>query len=65
MVAHLLEIWTALVTWLTTNLTSVQSIFYTAESGFTLMGTLTAIGVAVSIVFVLIGTIANYVRLRG
>ena len=65
MVAHLLEIWTALVNWLTTNLTSVQSIFYSAETGFTLMGTLTAIGVAVSIVFVLIGTIANYVRLRG
>ena len=65
MVAHLLEIWTALVQWLTTNLTSVQSIFYSAETGFTLMGTLTAVGVAVSIVFVLIGTIAIYVRLRG
>lgn len=65
MVAHLLEIWTALVGWLTDNLTTVQDIFYSATDGFTLMGTLTAIGVAVSIVFVLIGTIANYVRLRG
>ena len=65
MVEHLLAIWTSLVTWLTTNLTKVQDIFYSSESGFTLMGTLTAIGVAVSIVFVLIGTIANFVRLRG
>lgn len=60
----------AVFTWLKTAITSVLSVFYTAGSGdtggqLTFLGVLALIALAISIFFLLVGLIQNFLHLRG
>ena len=55
----------AVFTWLSTALSSVIDIFYVAETGFTFLGVLALIALAISIFFLIIGVISNFLHLRG
>lgn len=69
MTATLIEsitaVWQAILTWFTTALGSIQTVFYNTESGLTFMGVLAVISVAIGIVFLLVGVIQNFLHLRS
>lgn len=64
-VSAIVEVWTAIVTWMTTNLASVQTVFYNAETGLTFMGVLAALAVGIAVTLLLVGIIQNFLRLRS
>lgn len=60
----------AVFTWLKTAITSVISVFYTAGTGeaagqLTFLGVLALVALAISIFFLLVGLIQNFLHLRG
>ncbi len=66
MIAAITSVWTAVMEWISTSLGSVQELFYdNSTSALTFLGTLSVIGVAIAIVFLLIGVIQNFLHLRG
>lgn len=65
MVAHMTEIFSEVFTWITSAMQSVLGVFYNAETGFTVLGILAIIALAISIFFLLVGVISNFLHLRG
>lgn len=70
MVGAITQVWTEIMTWITTALGSIQDVFYTAGTGgeageLTFLGVLAVIGVAIGIAFLIIGVIQNFLRLRS
>ena len=70
MTGAITTVWTAIMTWITTALGSVQTIFYTAgtngaDGSLTFLGTLAVIGVAIGVCFLIIGVVQNFLRLRS
>ena len=64
MIGAITEAWTEIMTWITTSLNSVQTVFYGAD-GLTFLGTLAVVGVAIGISFLVIGVVQNFLKLRG
>lgn len=64
MVSAITTVWTEIMTWITTSLASVQSVFY-AENALTFLGVLAVISVAIGVAFLVIGVIQNFLKLRG
>ena len=64
MIGAITETWTAVMTWITTALASVQTVFY-AENQLTFLGVLAVISVAIGIAFLIIGVVQNFLKLRG
>lgn len=64
MIGSITQIWTSLMEWITTNLTSVQTIFY-ADGALTFLGTLSVVGVGIGVVLLLVGIVQNFLHLRG
>lgn len=65
MISGITEVWTEMMTWITTSLASVQTVFYSAESGLTFLGTLAIVSVAIGIGFLIIGVVQNFLKLRS
>lgn len=57
-------VWDKIMEWITTSLASVQTVFY-AEGSLTFLGVLAVIGVAIGVVFLIIGVVQNFLHLRG
>lgn len=51
--------------WIVETLPKMVPIFYSAESGLTFFGTLAVAGLAVSIFFLLLGLVQNFLHFRG
>lgn len=64
MIGAITEVWTSIMTWITTSLSSVQVLFY-AEDKLTFLGTLAVVSVGIGVVFLLVGVIQNFLKLRG
>ena len=64
MIGTITSVWTDVMTWVTTSLGSVQTVFYD-EGALTFLGTLAVIGVSIGIAFLIIGVILNFLKLRG
>ena len=70
MIGTITQVWTEIMTWVTTSLGQVQDVFYTAGAdgaagSLTFLGVLAVISVAIGIVFLLIGVIQNFLHLRS
>ena len=65
LVTEILAVFTMIGTWLTTAVTSLMPMFYVAGSGLTFLGVLAVVGLAFSVVFLLIGIIQNFLHFRG
>lgn len=66
MIGSITEIWTEVMTWITTSLGSVQAVFYsTTDQELTFLGVLAVIGVSIGIGFLIIGVVQNFLHLRG
>lgn len=60
-----LDVISGVGTWLITALTSVTALFYTAESGLTLLGVLCVVPLGLGLIFLLVFTIVNWLRFRS
>ena len=59
------DVFSAVFEWIGSALMGVIDVFYVAETGFTFLGVLALIALAISIFFLLIGIIQNFLHLRG
>lgn len=64
MIGAVTSVWTEVMTWITTSLGSVQTVFY-ADNNLTFLGTLAVIGVSIGVGFLIIGVVQNFLKLRG
>lgn len=58
-------VWTAISTWVIDTIPNVVEVFYTAEGGLTFLGTLSVIALGISVFFLIMGLIQNFLHLRG
>lgn len=60
-----LAVFTMVAEWIAEAVQSVIPMFYVAETGLTFLGVLAVAGLAISVVFLLIGVIQNFLHFRG
>lgn len=58
-------VFSAIMDWMASAIADITPIFYVAETGLTFIGTLTIIGLSISIFFLLVGVISSFLHLRG
>lgn len=61
----ILAVFTEVGEWISTSVPTFFTMFYSTESGLTFLGVLAVAGLAISIVFLLIGVIQNFLHFRG
>lgn len=61
--AEILAVFTQIGGWITTNLPTFFTLFY--SEGLTLLGTLAVAGLGISVVFLLIGIIQRFLKFQG
>ena len=65
MLTSVFGVFTEVIKWISGSFTSIQELFYTTETGLTLLGTLAVCGLAFSVFFLLMGVIQNFLHFRG
>lgn len=58
-------VFTAIAEWFGDIIPTITAFFWDATNGLTFMGTLTIIGLGISLIFLLIGLISNFLHFRG
>ena len=58
-------VFTAVGTWFASAVESIVPIFYSDTDGLTFLGTLTIMGLAISVIFLLLGVISNFMQFRS
>ena len=61
----ILEIFLAVGEWISSAVTSLTPMFWSAESGLTFLGVLSVAGLAFSIAFLIINLIQGFLQFRG
>lgn len=64
-ISGMTAVFTAIFEWIQGALMSVLQVFYVAETGFTFLGVLALVALGISIFFLLVGVISNFLHLRG
>ena len=64
-VESVLNVFTLILEWFTTALSSVSSIFYAAETGLTFIGTVSVIGLGIGVILMVIAMIRGLLKGRG
>lgn len=64
-VDQILEVFGAIGDWFVTMITSMLPIFYAAETGLTILGVLACCGLAVGVIFLVIGFVQKFFHWRG
>lgn len=64
-VSSITGVFKAIADWIVEMLPSITAVFYNAETGLTFLGTLSVIGLGISVFFLLMGLIQNFLHLRG
>lgn len=59
-----LDVFQSVATWFSTAINTVIGMFY-AEGALTFLGVLAVAGLAVSVVFLLMGVVSNFLHFRG
>ena len=68
MLNSILGVFTSIGSWMTTQISSLQSLFVTGtgdSASLTFMGILAVAGLGFSVIFLLIGLIQNFLHFRG
>lgn len=58
-------VFTSVGEWLVQAVNDLTPMFWNAETGLTLMGTLAVVGLAFSVVFLILGIIQRFLHFRG
>lgn len=61
----ILDVFSSIGEWISSAVTDLQPMFWTAENGLSFLGVLAVAGLAFSIVFLIIGIISNFLHFRG
>ncbi len=57
-------VFTEMAEWVSTTIPTITTIFYTAESGLTILGVLAVAGLSMSVFFLLVGVVQNFLNFR-
>lgn len=60
-----LDVFDAISTWIVGAVQNVMPMFYVQETGLTFLGVLAVSGLAISVIFLIIGVIQNFLHFRG
>ena len=64
MIGEITSVWSEILTWITTSMTSVQDVFYdTDASKLTFLGVLAIVGVAIGICLLIFNKVRDFLRL--
>lgn len=63
--SKVLEVFSAIGTWIGTAVNSIIPMFYDATNGLTFLGVLAVAGLGFSVIFLVIGIIQNFLHFRG
>lgn len=63
-ISAITAVFTAVMEWIITAITAVVAVFWTGEA-LTFMGVLAVFGLAISVFFLLLGLIQNFLHLRS
>lgn len=61
----ILAVFMSVAEWISGAVTSLIPMFYVAETGLTFLGVLAVAGLAISVAFLIIGVIQNFLHFRG
>lgn len=64
-VSSITAVFTAIFEWIIGVIPDVVAVFYVAETGLTFMGVLCLLALAVSVFFLIMGLIQNFLRFRA
>lgn len=64
-VSAITGVFTEIFTWIISAIPDVVAVFYAAETGLTFLGVLALLALAVSIFFLIMGLIQNFLHFRG
>ena len=59
------KVFDGVITWIISAINQAIPLFYVAEKGLTFLGVLSVVALAISVFFLLIGLIQNFLHLRG
>lgn len=62
MLQAITDVFTEIGTWITTQVTALMPMFYSADGGLTFLGILAVAGLGFSVIFLLIGIISRFMR---
>lgn len=64
-VSQITGVFSSITDWIATSLPDFVAIFYDSTKGLTFIGTLAVVGLGISVFFLLMGLIQNFLHLRG
>lgn len=64
-ISQITGVWTSMMEWISSSFAPITELFYTSEAGLTFLGTLAVIAIGISVFFLLMGVIQNFLHLRG
>lgn len=64
-VTAITDVFSAIGEWISTEMPTYMSMFYTAENGLTFLGVLAVAGLSFSVIFLLIGIIQRFLHFSG
>lgn len=63
--ASILDIFSSVSSWIADAVANLVPMFYDAETGLTFLGVLAVAGLAISVAFLIIGVIQNFMNFRS
>lgn len=64
-VSAVTDVFAEIGNWIVEYMPSIEALFYTAETGLTLLGTLAVVGLGISVFFLLMGIIQRFLKFQG
>lgn len=61
----IIGVFESMATWLTEAVSAITPMFYGAETGLTFIGVLAVASLAISVAFLILGVITNFLQFRG
>lgn len=58
-------VFTAIATWIADTIPSIVAVFYDSTNGLTFVGVLAVVALGISVFFLLMGVIQNFLHFRG
>lgn len=59
------QVFSAIADWIIDAIPSIVAIFYSAETGLTFLGVLAVVALGISVFFLLMGLVQNFLHFRG
>lgn len=63
MITQITDVWSSVLSWITSSMSSVQEVFY-ADGSLTFLGVLAVIGVAIGICLLIFNKVKDFLSLR-